>query len=366
VQFYFGSGFRRGRLWWARGRSGLKQRYLEFDYLRGIAILVIILGHAVVNVDRTLPLALLNLIAGGSALFVFISGFFFHSVFYRRFDYVGFMRKKVQNVFYPFLVISLVALLPMVLAWLAKPGMTVAKFFENIYWQVNDGYILYPHWYIPFIMTLFALSPLYLLFIRASLAARIILLLEFALMAMLVHRPLGNANVLQSLIYFTPYYLAGILYSMHFAVLNRHHRLIFALSLLGVSLFVVLQTLVFPHLANYHKAALTFDGVDLMFWQKMCLCFVLLEFASWLTTRPENTMLLQISAASFALYFIHPMVLTEVQNLLLPGLKALHPGALANLAATLVSLVLAVAGSYAVAWLLKKAWPRHSRMLTGW
>ncbi|MCP8690334.1 acyltransferase family protein [Marinobacterium sedimentorum] len=344
----------------------MKQRYLEFDYLRGIAILVIILGHAVVNVDRTLPLALQNLFAGGTAVFVFISGFFFHSVFYRRFEYGDFMRKKVQNVFYPFLVISLVALLPLMQIWLGKPGMTVAKFVENIYWQVNDGYILYPHWYIPFVMTLFALSPLYLLFIRASLVARLLLLLEFALMAMLVHRPLGNANVLQSLVYFTPYYLVGILYSMHFAVLNRHHRLIFAVSLLGVSLFVVLQTLVFPHLANYHKAALTFNGVDLMFWQKLFLCIVLLEFASWLTTRPEKPWLLQVSAASFALFFIHPMVLTQVHNLLLPGLKTMHPGALVNLAATLLSLLLATAGSYAVAWLVRRTWPRHSRMLIGW
>lgn len=344
----------------------MKQRYLEFDYLRGIAILVIILGHAVVNVGGNLPLALQNLFAGGTAVFVFISGFFFHSVFYRRFEYGDFMRKKIQNVFYPFIVISLVALLPMMLAWLGKPGMTVAKFLENIYWQVNDGYILYPHWYIPYVMALFALSPLYILFIRASALARLLLLLEFALIAMLVHRPLGNANVLQSLVYFTPYYLAGILYSIHFAVLNRHHRLLFAVSLLGVSLFLVLQTLVFPHLANYHKAALIYDGVDLMFWQKLFLCVVLLEFSSWLTTRPENRLLLQVSAASFALFFIHPMVLTEVHNLLLPWLKPLHPGVLLNLAATLLSLGLATAGSFAVAWLVKQTWPRHSRMLIGW
>jgi peptidoglycan/LPS O-acetylase OafA/YrhL len=344
----------------------LKQRYLEFDYLRGVAILIIILGHATVNVGNTLPLALQNLFAGGTAVFVFISGFFFHAVFYRRFEYVDFMRKKIQNVLFPFLVISLVALLPMMLAWLGKPGMTVAKFLENIYWQVNDGYILYPHWYIPFIMAVFALSPLYLLYIRASSAARLVLLIEFCLIAMLIHRPSGNSNVLQSLFYFTPYYMAGMLYSIHFGVLNRHHRPIFALGLLGVSVFVVLQTLVFPHTANYHKAALVFDGIDLMFWQKLFLCIVLLEFAAWLCIRPTKQWLLNISAASFALFFIHPLVLTQVHDLLLPGLKLLHPGALLNLAATLVSLMLATLGSYAVAWLVKRIWPRHSRMLIGW
>ncbi len=344
----------------------MKQRYLEFDYLRGIAILIIILGHAVVNVDRTLPMALQNLFAGGTAVFVFISGFFFHSVFYRRFEYGDFMRKKVQNVLYPFLVISLVALLPMMQVWLGKPGMTVARFVENIYWQINDGYVLYPHWYIPFIMAVFVLSPLYLLYIRASLTARLLLFAEACVIAMLVHRPLGNMNVLQSLVYFTPYYLAGILYSMHLVQLSQHRRLIFSLAALGVSLFVVLQTLVFPHLANYHKAALTFDGVDLMFWQKLFLCIVLLECASRLSLGPDRPWLLQVSAASFALFFIHPMVLTQVHNLMLPVLKAMHPGALVNLAATFLSLILATAGSYGIAWLVRRTWPHHSRMLIGW
>ncbi|NVK43370.1 MAG: acyltransferase [Oceanospirillaceae bacterium] len=344
----------------------MKQRYLEFDYLRGMAILVIILGHAVVNVDRTFPVALLNLIAGGSGLFVFVSGFFFHRVFYPRFEYGAFMRKKIRNVFCPFLVVSLVALLPMMLAWLGKADMTAQKFAMNLYWQLNDGYVLYPHWYILFIMSVFLLSPLYLLYIRASTAAQVLLLAEFCIAAMLLHRPLGNANIPQSVVYFTPFYMLGMLYSQHYEILNRYRRPIAASAMLGVMLMVVLQTLVFPHLANYHKAPFEFDGIDLMFLQKLCLCIVLLEVAFWLSLRATNRLLLEISAASFALYFLHPFLLSEVHDRLVPWLRTLHPPGWVNLGATLFSLVVATALTYVVARGIRHAAPRHSRMLIGW
>ncbi len=344
----------------------MKQRYIEFDYLRGIAILVIILGHAVVNVDRTFPLALHNLIAGGSGLFVFVSGFFFHRVFYPGFRYGAFVRKKFRNVFCPFLVVSLAALIPMMLAWLGKPDMTTQKFVMNLYWQMNDGYVLYPHWYILFIMAVFLLSPLYLLYIRASMPAQLLLLVEFSIAAMLLHRPLGNSNVLQSVLYFTPFYMLGMLYSQYYDWLNRHRQSIAAAALLGVMLMIVLQTLVFPHLANYHKAPLRFAGVDLMFLQKLCLSVVMLEIAYWLSRRGHYPLLLEISAASFALYFLHPFLLSEVHERLVPWMKTLHPPGWANVAATLVSLILATALTYGVARLIRRAFPRNSRMLIGW
>lgn len=342
------------------------QRYLEFDYLRGIAILVIIMGHAMVNIGHTVPLALHNLIAGGSGVFVFISGFFFHRVFYPKFNYRTFIGKKTQNVFVPFLVISLVALLPMMLAWLQAPGMTAAKFMENLYWQVNDGYILYPDWYIPFIMAVFLLAPLHLRYIHMGLRAQLSILVGFSLVAMLLHRPLGNSNVLQSVVYFTPFYLGGIFYSSHLDLLSRLRRPITAVAALGLALFLLLQAEVFPHLANYHKAPFVYGGIDLMFWQKMCLSLVLLELARWLTTLPENRVLLQISRASFALFFIHPFLLNVVHGYLLPVMKTLNPGALLNISATLLALVLTTASSYWVAVGIRRLYPRHSRMLIGW
>lgn len=70
--------------------------------MRGIAIIFIVLGHSIYNSGEGFPLLLENLLRGGTALFVFISGYFFHRIFYKDFDYSKFMKNKVQNVLYPF------------------------------------------------------------------------------------------------------------------------------------------------------------------------------------------------------------------------------------------------------------------------
>lgn len=80
----------------------MRKNQLEFTYMRGIAIILIVLGHSVYNSGQGFPLLLENLLRGGTALFVFISGYFFHRIFYKDFDYSKFMKNKVHNVLYPF------------------------------------------------------------------------------------------------------------------------------------------------------------------------------------------------------------------------------------------------------------------------
>jgi len=42
----------------------------------------------------------------GTALFVFISGFLFHHIFYSRFNYRAFISRKIKDVLVPYLVLS--------------------------------------------------------------------------------------------------------------------------------------------------------------------------------------------------------------------------------------------------------------------
>ncbi len=59
-----------------------------FDYFRGIAILLIVAGHCLAPwYINTMPeMVIANLIKGGTALFVFISGFFFITYFILNFN----------------------------------------------------------------------------------------------------------------------------------------------------------------------------------------------------------------------------------------------------------------------------------------
>jgi len=64
-------------------------------YFRGIAIVLIVAGHCYSisgwHIGTTGDRFLANLISGSTTLFVFISGFLFHHVFYPKFQYGKFM-----------------------------------------------------------------------------------------------------------------------------------------------------------------------------------------------------------------------------------------------------------------------------------
>ncbi|AGS39765.1 acyltransferase family protein [Cycloclasticus zancles] len=71
-----------------------------FDYFRAIAIIIIVAGHSFsLWVIDTLPEKVLaNIITGGTSLFVFISGFFFHHIFYKNFKYQIFILKRFRSL----------------------------------------------------------------------------------------------------------------------------------------------------------------------------------------------------------------------------------------------------------------------------
>jgi len=84
-----------------------------FDYLRAIAILFIVAGHSfsVWSIDTLPEKVLANIITGGTSLFVFISGFFFHHIFYKDFEYKVFIKRKIKKVLVPYIILSTLAFL---------------------------------------------------------------------------------------------------------------------------------------------------------------------------------------------------------------------------------------------------------------
>ena len=87
-------------------------RLVAFDYFRGVAILFIVAGHSYGPwvIDSFGERVLANIISGGSTLFVFISGFFFHFVFYEKFNFREFLKKKAKYVFLPYLTLSVIGI----------------------------------------------------------------------------------------------------------------------------------------------------------------------------------------------------------------------------------------------------------------
>ncbi|MGI6655633.1 MAG: acyltransferase family protein [Desulfobulbus sp.] len=345
----------------------------SIEYYRAVAITLIVAGHCYHLCGwrfTTLPEhALANIISGCTTLFVFISGFLFHWVFYPRFQYGPFLLKKLRNVGLPYLLFSIPAITLALLRDVPQP-----EFFFGAGTSLYDrilrpaglylltGASLLPYWYIPFILVLFALSPLFLRFIEARPRIQTGLLIVLFVVAGLVGRPLDNLCVGQSVLCFLPFYLLGMVCSLQQQRLyawfsgGRDWALLF-----GVVVLACAQTLVYPGAGMAHKPAFQFQGLDLNLVQKVLFCLWLLVFLHRFEDC-RSRVLTALASSSFSLYFIHWWLIVYV----LPPLFTRIPKQWQGLALLPLAVVLALAGSYGVAWVVRRLFPRYSRMLIGW
>jgi fucose 4-O-acetylase-like acetyltransferase len=348
-------------------RFAEKERFVEFDYLRGISIALIVLGHSIFLAQPLFPLLLENLVRGGTGLFVFISGFFFHRVFYPHFDYAQFIAKKINLLVIPFLVISFFGLSLRMFGWWQE-GLGGQQTLLNAWYTLRNGYVLYPHWYIPFILLTFLCAPLHVFYIRATLSIQLVVLFIFALIAVLLHRPESNGNFLQSLVYFTPYYLLGILFSQYAQWLRRWHRPLLGMSWLIVAMTALIQTYLWVHIGNYHKSAFNYAGVDLQFIQTLFGCIGLLGLCYHLHWPWLQRHLCWLATLSFPIFFLHPLLTMAVENLAASqALNIYFPVSSLSASLLVCGLVFIVQfyGSAAIAIAIQRSFKHQHRRLIG-
>ena len=345
----------------------MRPKQLEFVYMRGIAIMLIVAGHSVYNSGQGFPQLLENLIRGGTALFVFISGYFFHRVFYSRFEFRRFMQSKINNVLWPFLIISLIGLLALTPQWLLVEHHSLQQLPTDFWYTVRNGYVLYPHWYIPFILAMFLLSPLFMDYIKLSARWRWGVLLGLSVIAIAVQRPIGNVNVLQSVLYFTPFYLLGMCYSQddeRLAALKLPLRW-GAWAVLALAL--VMQTYVNNHLGNYHKAMFELGGMDWQFVQKLALCVLVLQGCEWLAQGKERPWLMRLAEMSFAIFFLHPLLSIAIANAShFAHFKLAAGSALTSIGYSCLLFTVQLWGSVLIALGLKQCFGERSKTVMGW
>jgi peptidoglycan/LPS O-acetylase OafA/YrhL len=351
-----------------------KEAYIKsINYFRGIAILFIVSGHcfgmAGWGDGSTAQKILFNVILGGTSLFVFISGFLFHHIFYRKFEYRSFIRSKIRNVLSPYLVFALPTVSYFVL--FAHHGPGYGFYFTLPHSFFNDTvrpFVLYlwtggffnAYWYIPFIMTVFFCAPLFVNFIQWKTPYQISLTIVWLVLSSLIHRPVDNHSVIQSVVYFTPVYLVGILSSVHrdriYKILSGKDAVLLCLTLI----LAAVQTLVFRHQGNFHKPPFPFTVPDIMMIQKLAMCYFFMAFLN----RFESVripVLGKIADASFAIFFIHPVILDtlDINGIVLPVRGY-------GIGSWLLSVILLTGASYGIALFLKTGFRRKSRMFIGW
>ncbi|MCF7969790.1 MAG: acyltransferase [Methylococcaceae bacterium] len=294
-------------------------RIHAFDYYRAIAILFIVSGHSFnpATVTTFGEKILANLITGGTSLFVFISGFFFHYVFYKKFEYGSFLIKKTKYVFLPYLFLTTLGFFLLAFYFERLPYSTLLipgkitdwQQYTQLYIQyLWTGRLFVAYWYIPFIMIMFALSPLFIRLIKLPRAIQLFIIFLLFCVSSITLRPLDNLSPIHSAIYFLPVYLLGIIVSVNKEqVLQGLKGKSLILGII-VLLLAALQILTYDEIGSFHKQSIfSIEKIDIMIWQKVFMCFFFVAVLDKLENK-EIPILKYIAETSFAIFFIHPWV----------------------------------------------------------
>lgn len=341
----------------------------SFEYFRAVTIVLIVMGHCYGisgwELDSFWDRLLANFISGGTSLFVFISGFLFHHVFYPKFVYTKFMEKKIKNVYIPYLILSII---PVCIALYTR--IPYEEFYfgpqDTIYDQIIRPILLHyyyggvmVYWYIPFIMAMFIISPVFIWFIHCTLKNKIYLICILTVISLFMHRPVNNWSIIQSVIYFSPVYMFGILCSMEREWIyekfsGKDHYLFFIVLIL-----VILQASIMSTSGNLQKNPFDYNGIDISFLQKNMLCLFFMVFLHRFEDR-EFMLLKNLAVSSFSIYFLHGwfILLIWQGREYYEKYDGLHTLPLFTAFVVWISYVTAVR--------IKKIFPNKSRMLIGW
>jgi surface polysaccharide O-acyltransferase-like enzyme len=334
----------------------------SFNYFRAIAILVIVAGHCLSRVgfnhSTEFEKAIFNFLLGGTCYFVFISGFLFHYIFHKKFNFRAFAKGKVKNVLVPYLILGIIpaGYLQLLLLW---PWGDIEQYIPSLINRYWSGRALLAYWwYVPFIMTVFCLSPLHVKYIKMGFKSQLLIALLWSLVALFIHRPIANLNVIQSVVYFTPFYLFGILSSKYWLIISKYLKRRELYFLLAAILFSIAEV-VTGHVGNYHKPALIYGGIDFNFLQKLSMCMF---FMLWMQRfeKTEIKWLKVVADTSFAIFFIHPFFMVAF------GARNIEYSGVYSWLVWLALIVVVVSACVAIALALKKITPKYSRYITGY
>lgn len=306
---------------------------------RGIAILLIVLIHAIgtINNDGSVILLAMGLLLENSTiLFVVVAGYLFSSLSI-NFNYLDYLKHKFKIIVIPYFFVSLPAII------IYMTGLKASHYWIDMHWFSNlnvvtqylylmgSGAHLVTLWFIPMIIPLYLLSPCILYFKNKQLLE---LLFALSLIpALWFGRPeFSENNVVWSLYFFPTYLLGMLLYQRPniYEALTKYSGL-FLLAYIAVYLWLSWD------------AAFT-SSVDLL-W-KMALSVILIACSKRYLSK-KNKWLNMFARLSFYLFFVHGyfigtlrLLYNQYLNLEVTGLFAASASFAITLALSLLSFVI--------------------------
>lgn len=317
----------------------MKPRSAAFDYpthhFRALAILAVMACHfcAMTNHDEVNRV----FFTAATHFFLFISGYLCQFLHTKKPQApLEYYRKKVVNVLSPYVLFTLA------LTYTTTSAST--SIVHNLFYGSAQA----PYWYIPFVMTLFLISPLLCRLARLPMLA--LLGVTFVASIIFPERqfPLTWAwpAVAHLYVYFVPYYLLGFVYAREKAFIDSVIAK-FRFVIIACALALYLLIIRYPFSTHLDFAIslqrLMMIGVAL---------YVLNKFKSL-----RSPFLDRLATTSFTLYFMH--------DIYFHGALKLLPKAYRNGYTESVVFVLAVLSLVYIADFLRLKLGKYSRPLIG-
>ncbi len=294
-----------------------KTKILNYiNVFRGLAILLIVAGHTMQfsGCSKLIDKVNVEMVCGGTALFIFISGFLFQHLS-NKFEYKTYLSKKWTNVILPYL-------------FTAIPGLAFCFILPTDYGNSFDGLPIIlqipmmlsvgrvhntPAWFIPMIIIFFILSYLLLWLERKNILYKLLPVL-FLVTIIFARQDVDYESVknltytqkyfayasyvIMGFVHFLSMYVFGMFCSKHKEIIDKFYdkRLIFwGLMILtaSVNVYLALNT-------SYN------NGTISKVFMTILLLGYLKHYDEWLISHTRLNKVLDILAKySFGLFFIH-------------------------------------------------------------
>ena len=178
------------------------------NVFRGLAILLIIMGHTMQFGDNSTLINNINceMICGGTALFIFISGFLFQHLS-SKFEYKNYLSKKWTNVIMPYLITSIPGLFFCLYCPVAyKNSFAGLDPLIQIPLHLTIGRVHnIPTWFIPMIIIFFIFSWVFLKLEKKNFLYKLLPLLF--ILTIIIPRGVAEYESTIGLDYLTKYYV---------------------------------------------------------------------------------------------------------------------------------------------------------------
>ena len=186
-----------------------KTKILNYiNVFRGLAILLIIMGHTMQFGDNSTLINNINceMICGGTALFIFISGFLFQHLS-SKFEYKNYLSKKWTNVIMPYLITSIPGLFFCLYCPMAyKNSFAGLDPLIQIPLHLTIGRLHnIPTWFIPMIIIFFIFSWVFLKLEKKNFLYKLLPLLF--ILTIIIPRGVAEYESTIGLDYLTKYYV---------------------------------------------------------------------------------------------------------------------------------------------------------------